>query len=94
MANPLRHGHRRGPAGRLAAVHRLPDDGDPRDVTRQTQLVDVAEQPGQPGRTVTGRRLPQCGVETPECLARRGNPLASLLKAQAPLHDDNHRGEH
>ena len=80
--------------GRLSAAHRLPDDGYPRGVTRETQLVDVAEQSGQPGRTATGGRLPQRGIETPERLTRRGNPLASLLKAQTPLHDDNHRGEH
>lgn len=94
VTHPLGHGHHRRPAGCLAAAHRLPHDSYPRGVTRQTQLIDVAEQSVQPCRAATGRRLPQRGVETAERLARRGNPLASLLKAQAPLHEDNHRGEH
>ena len=98
VAHPLRHGHRRRPAGGLTPVHRLADHRHPGRVTGQAEVVDLAEQPGQTVRTAAAGRLPQHRPQRGDRRARRRDLLTALRQAHArplvPLHDDNSRGDH
>ena len=90
VAHPLRHGHRRRPAGGLSPVHRLADHRHPSRVTGQAQVVDLAEQRTE----VRATGPPQLFVEALQGGAGGRDLREPLVERQGPLHENKPRGDH